>query len=228
MMGMSWGRSRCAAAVVAGTLGLGLAGCGSSSGGGSSSSTPQTTASTASNAATTASTSASTSTSTSTTSAASTSGPAAPGTKLSVGQEATVAFHPPSATDKSKDSTLKLAVRAFDKGTLNDFNGIQLDASEKAGTPFYVHIHLTNVGPHPIDPNAASAAIEGVDTTGNTQQSVTFIGTFPRCPDNGTSTPLAPGKTFDSCLTFLIPGGITKVAYLGTDDYINSPVTWSP
>jgi hypothetical protein len=224
---MTWGRSRWTATVIAGTLGLGLAACGSSGGGGSSASTPQTTASTAStasNAATTASTSAGATTTTS----ASASGPAAPGTKLSIGQEATVAFHPPSATDKSKDSTLKLTVRSLDKGTLNDFNGIQLDASEKAGTPFYAHIHLTNVGPHPIDPNAASAAIEGVDTTGNTQQSVTFIGTFPRCPDNGTSTPLAPGKTFDSCLTFLIPGGITKVAYLGTDDYINSPVVWSP
>jgi hypothetical protein len=36
------------------------------------------------------------------------------------------------------------------------------------------------------------------------------------------------GQSYDNCLTFLVPGGITKVAYSGTDDYISSPVTWSP
>jgi hypothetical protein len=139
-----------------------------------------------------------------------------------------VTFHPPGAKDKSTDSTLKLAVRTFQKGTLSDFNGIQLDASERAGTPFYVRVHVTNLGPHAINVDAASAAIEGVDTTGATQQSVTFIGDFPHCPDNSTTTPLPPGNAYDNCLTFLIPGGITKVAYSGTDDYINSPVTWAP
>jgi hypothetical protein len=139
-----------------------------------------------------------------------------------------VAFHPPGAKDKSTDSTLKLAVRTFEKGTLADFKGIQLDASQRAGTPYYVRVHVANVGAHAISIDAASAAIEGVDTTDTTQQSVTFIGDFPRCPDNSTTTPLPPGKAYDSCLTFLIPGGITKVAYSGTNDYIDSPVTWAP
>ncbi|MEA2147122.1 MAG: hypothetical protein QOG59_2709, partial [Solirubrobacteraceae bacterium] len=78
-------------------------------------------------------------------------------------------FHPPGAKDKSTDSTLKLAVRTFQKGTLSDFNGIQLDASERAGTPYYVRVHVSNLGPHSISVDAASAAIEGVDTTGATQ-----------------------------------------------------------
>lgn len=145
-----------------------------------------------------------------------------------MGQPATVGFHPAGASDKSKDSTLKLTITSFEKGTLNDFKGIQLDATQKAATPVYVKLHLINEGPHPIDVTAASAAIQGLDNTGTAQQSVTFIGDFPRCNDNSTTTPLAPGKSFDSCLTFLIPGGITKVAYSGTDNYIDSPVTWSP
>ena len=77
-----------------------------------------------------------------------------------------------------------------------------------------------------IDVDATSAAIEGLDSTGNTAQSVTFIGTFPRCPDKQSTTQMAAGSSYSSCLTFLVPGGIDKVAYTGTEAYINSPVTW--
>lgn len=222
MIGDSWGTWRWAAPVL-GTLALALSACGGSSGSASPASTGSPAASPA-----TASTSVASTTASSAPAPAGGSAKAAPGTKLTVGEETTVAFHPPGAKDKSTDSTLKLAVRTFEKGTLSDFNGIQLDASERAGTPYYVRVHVTNLGPHPISIDAASAAIEGVDTTGATQQSVTFIGDFPHCPDNATTTPLPPGKAYDSCLTFLVPGGITKVAYSGTDDYISSPVTWAP
>ena len=145
-----------------------------------------------------------------------------------MGQAATVAFHPAGASDQSRDSTLKLTITSFEKGTLSDFRGIQLDATQKAATPVYVKLALVNEGSRPVDVTAASAAIEGVDDTGTTQQSVTFIGDFPRCNDNASTTPLAPGKSFDSCLTFLVPGGISKVAYSGTGNYIDAPVTWSP
>jgi hypothetical protein len=155
-------------------------------------------------------------------------GIAAPGTRLSVGQSAKVAYAPAGSTDKSKASTLLVTVQSFDKGTLADFNGIQLDSSEKASTPYYVKIHVTNLGPHDIDVDGSAAAIEGVDNTGNNQSSVTFIGDFPHCPDAASTKPMGSGKGYDDCLTFLVPGGITKVSYNGTSDYIDSPVTWAP
>lgn len=222
MFGTGRGTPRLAAVALA-AAGLLAAGCGGSGGSGSSASTAAAAA-----ASSPASASSSSSSSSSATSTPASSATAAPGTKLKVGQPATVAFHPAGASDKSKDSTLQLTITSFDKGSLADFNGVSLDATQKSATPYYVKLHLVNQGPHPIDVTAASAAIEGVDTTGSTQQSVTFIGDFPRCNDASTSTPLAPGKSFDSCLTFLIPGGIAKVAYSGTDSYIDSPVTWGP
>jgi hypothetical protein len=111
---------------------------------------------------------------------------------------------------------------------LSDFNGIQLDAGEKASTPYYVKVHVTNLGPANVDVDGTAAAIEGVDNTGNNQSSVTFIGSFPKCPDAASTAPIGTGKGYDDCLTFLIPGGITKISYNGTTDYIDSPVTWSP
>jgi hypothetical protein len=212
-------------ALAAAALATGVAACGGSSS--SSSATKTAAPATSSSASTTASTSAAASTTT-TTSGSSSGGTAAPGTKLSVGQTAKVPFTPAGSTDKSKASKLEVTVESFDKGSLSDFNGIQLDANEKASTPVYVKVHVTNLGPAPIDVDSSAAAIEGVDNTGNNQSSVTFIGTFPKCPDAASTKPIATGKSYDDCLTFLVPGGIKKVSYNGTNDYIDSPVTWAP
>jgi hypothetical protein len=211
------------AALAAMALAAGVAACGgssSSSASGSNAAAPATSSS--------ATTTASTSATATTTPASSSGGTAAPGAKLAIGQSAKVAFMPAGSTDKSKASTLQVTVQSFDKGSLSDFNGIQLDANEKASTPVYVKVHVTNLGPANIDVDSSAAAIEGVDNTGNNQSSVTFIGDFPKCPDTASTKPLGTGKSYDDCLTFLVPGGITKVSYNGTNDYIDSPVTWSP
>lgn len=207
------------AALAAGALAVGVTACGSSS---SSSSATGAAAPAASSSATTSDSASSTTT------ASSSNAITAPGSKLSVGQSAKVNYTPAGSTDKSKASTLLVTVKSFDKGSLSDFNGIQLDANEKASTPYYVKVHVTNVGPNPVDVDGTAAAIEGVDNTGNNQSSVTFIGDFPKCPDTASTKPMGTGTSYDDCLTFLVPGGITKISYNGTTDYIDSPVTWSP
>ena len=148
------------------------------------------------------------------------------GASFAVGQTATVRFAPLSAISKVT-STLKVTVESLQQGTLADFKGIQLNASEKAGTPDYVKVTITNLGPGKVKTADAGADIQGVDSTGNTQQSVTFIGDFPRCNDVSSEAPLPAGQTMHTCLTFLVPGGIKKVGYTGTEDYIGSPVTWT-
>ena len=207
----AWLRFRRSAGVVLATAGLaaGLAACGGSSSS-SSSQAAATPASTPPPAAKADSTKSS-------------GGTAAPGTKLAVGSSATVRYTPLS---HATPSNLKVTVQSLEKGTLNDFKGLDLDASQKAATPVYVKVKVTNLGPGTIDVDATSAAIEGLDSTGNTAQSVTFIGTFPRCPDHQSTAQMRAGSSYDNCLTFLVPGGIDKVAYTGTDAYINSPVTW--
>jgi hypothetical protein len=223
MIGTLRGTSIGAALAVLALAG-GVAACGGSSS--SSSAGNAADPATSSAAATTASTSAAATTTT--TSASSSGASAKPGTKLSIGQSAKVGYNPAGSTDKSKASTLQVTVQSFDKGSLSDFNGIQLDANEKASTPVYVKVHVTNLGPNPVDVDGTAAAIEGVDNTGNNQSSVTFIGDFPKCPDAASTKPMSTGTSYNDCLTFLVPGGITKVSYNGTNDYIDSPVTWSP
>jgi len=212
-------------ALAAVALATGVAACGGSGSSAGTTSASQAAASTIPASATNASANAP---ATTTTSGSGSAGIAAPGTKLTVGQSAKVHYTPAGSTDKSKASTLVVTVQSFDKGTLSDFNGIQLDANEKASTPYYVKVHVTNVGPNPVDVDSTAAAIEGVDSTGNNQSSVTFMGEFRRCPDSASTKPIGAGHGYEDCLTFLVPGGIKRISYNGTTDYIDSPVTWAP
>ena len=225
-------------ALTATVLALGVAACGSSgSGGGGGGGGTQSSSSSAAPAAATTS-AAATSSAAATTSAAATSSAAsaggntaAPGTSLKAGQSATVPF---ATTLKSgKDGPtykLNVDVESITKGSLADFNGIQLDATEKASTPYYVEVKITSLGPGTIasTDNDPAIQVEGVDKTGQTQQSVTFFGDFPKCDDKVAPKTMGVGSTFATCLTFLVPGGITKAAYTGTESYIDKPVTWSP
>ena len=228
-------------ALTAAALAAGVAACGSgSSGGGTKSSSSAAQSSAATSAAATGS-AASTSTAQDTSTAADTStsgdastsgGPtAAPGTNLKVGATATV---PLATTLKSGKNgpiyRLKVQVLSMDKGTLADFNGIKLDATEKSSTPYYVKVKITSLGPGKIATadNDPAVQVEGVDSTGQTQQSVTFFGDFPKCDEVFPPKSMGVGSSFETCLTFLVPGGIRKVAYTGTESYITKPVTWSP
>jgi hypothetical protein len=157
-------------------------------------------------------------------------GVAAPGAKFTFGQTAELAFQSSTASG-ANGPTYKVAVtvQAPQQGTLADFKGVQLDASEKAGTPDYVQVKITNLGPGTLDTSSSDPSVElqGVDNTGSLQDSVTFIGDFPRCNDATPPAHWAVGQTFSTCLTFIVPGGINKVGYIGTENYINSPVEWA-
>jgi glucose/arabinose dehydrogenase len=210
---------------------LALVGCGSSGSQSSTSSSaaaaPSTTA--ASSTPSTAQTTAAPTSSAASTTPTSSAGVTPPGTKLAVGKTAILALKPLGDVSSSPATErVQITVESIVKGTLADFNGIQLNAAQKAGIPFYVKVRLTNVGPGDLSAsnNDPSIDIEGVDNTGQTQQSLTFIGNFPRCNSISPPKPMTRGKSFETCLTFLIPGGITAAAYTGTSDYSNSPVTW--
>jgi hypothetical protein len=136
---------------------------------------------------------------------------------------------PYSTSDGSSSSApfkLGVKVTAIEKGSLSDFNGIKLDSAEKASTPYYVKVELTNAGSGDAGKESPQIQIQGIDSTGEAQGSVSFLGEFPRCEDKEPPKPFTHGKSYSTCLTFLVPGGITKVGYTGTEQYSESPVTW--
>jgi hypothetical protein len=148
------------------------------------------------------------------------------GAKLAIGQTATVPYKSPdSVSNGPPPYRVQVTVMSITKASLSDFKGIQLDATEKAGTPYYLRFKMTNIGSG--DLGNPGGAISGVDNTGQDASSVTFLGSFPPCDYKVPPKPFTHNKTWSTCSVYLVPGGITSVHYNGfVTSYIESPVTW--
>jgi hypothetical protein len=215
MRAVQVGRTVLIAVVVGAVVGA----CGSS-GGSSSDGSAATTSGGAAPAAASSS-------STATTTSSSTAGVAKPGTGLSVGQTATVTYTPLTSSGNGKARTVKVTVASIRTGSAADLKALDVSGAPKGALPQYATVTVTNLGPLSIDVDGTSDAIQGIDHSGNQQDPVSIIGDFPPCDQNSSAAPVAAGASFHTCLTYLVSGGITKVAWTGTDDYSNSPVTWS-
>jgi hypothetical protein len=158
-------------------------------------------------------------------------GRTAPGTTLKVGETAHVTYKPLSATDEKNLFQVDATALKIEKGSIDDFENISLDADQKASTPYYVTVKIENTGAEiPLgdqegDPDLKFGA---VDDRGQEQPSITFIGDFERCEDTDAPKPFAKGKSYESCLAFLVggDGSITEVRWKGSDKYILDPVVW--
>ncbi len=100
----------------------------------------------------------------------------------------------------------------------------------------YVQLRVTALGstapPKDSDP---AITFNAIDDRGQQQQSVTFLGTFSRCDDPFPPKQFVSGKTYQSCLTYLIPGGgsIQKVQWDNgpsaanqVTPYFDRPIVW--
>jgi len=207
---------RIGSAILA--LGVLLAACGGSGGSSSGSSAgSSSSAGGGSGAATTTAAAASAHTKPGTT---------APGTGLSLGQTATVTYTPLTSSGNGAPRTLKVTVASIRTGSAADLKELDVSGAPKGALPQYATVTVTNLGPSSIDVDGTSDALQGIDHGGNQQDPVSIIGDFPACDQNSSTTPVAAGASFHTCLTYLVSGGIAKVGWTGTDDYMNSPVTW--
>ena len=158
-------------------------------------------------------------------------GPTAPGTTLTLGETAHVTYKPLTATDDKNLFQVDATAEKIEKGSIDDFKNISLDESQKSSTPYYVTVKIENTGREiPLgdmegDPDLKFGA---VDDRGQEQPSITFIGDFERCEDADAPKPFAKGKSYESCLAFLVggDGSITEVQWKGSDRYVLKPVVW--
>ena len=135
----------------------------------------------------------------------------APGTHLSLGRDATVAWVPPSQASGSgahQGIRLRVIVESIERGTIADFQNVNLNATQKKATPYYVKLRITALGSTPPPANSDPAiTFTAIDDRGQQQQSITFLGTFTRCDDPMPPKSFVGGKSYESCLAYLMPGG---------------------
>lgn len=162
-----------------------------------------------------------------------------PGTHLALGGPATVGWVPPSqdlGTGAHKGIKLQVTVVSIQKGTMADFRNVELNGTQRNSTPYYVQLRVTALNnasvPKDSDPAITFTAI---DDRGQQQQSITFLGTFSRCDDPMPPKQFVSGKTYESCLAYLIPGGgsIQKVQWDNgpaaanqVTPYFDRPIVW--
>jgi len=158
-------------------------------------------------------------------------GRTAPGTTLKLGETAHVTYKPLTAIDEKNLFEVDATALKIEKGSIDDFKNISLDEDQKASTPYYVTVKIENTGEEiPLgdqegDPDLKFGA---VDDRGQDQPSITFIGDFERCEDTDAPKPFTQGKSYESCLAYLVggDGSITEVRWKGSDKYILDPVAW--
>ena len=154
-----------------------------------------------------------------------------PGAELKLGETAHVTYKPLTATDEKNLFEVDATAVKLEKGSIDDFENISLDADQKASTPYYLTVKIENTGEEiPLgdmegDPDLKFGA---VDDRGQEQGSITFIGDFDRCEDTDAPKPFTRGKSYESCLAFLVggDGAITEARWKGSDKYIIEPVVW--
>lgn len=162
-----------------------------------------------------------------------------PGTKLSVGQTATVGWTPPSQSSvqgPGKSIKLQVTVAALEKGSQEDLKDISLDADQKGATPYFMKVKIANLGATAPSEDEPDLTFDAIDDRRQEQGSVTFIGDFPRCENNRAPKPFSRGKSYESCLTYLVQGGsIEEIRWKdgppdanGVSEYFSKPVVWRP
>ncbi|GAB2805546.1 hypothetical protein GCM10027176_08150 [Actinoallomurus bryophytorum] len=164
-----------------------------------------------------------------------------PGTHLKFGQPATAGWVPTSldtGTAAHKALKLQVTVRSVEKGTIADFKNVRLKSAERTSTPYYVKVRIKALGSTPPsgtndDPDVT---IDAIDDRGQQQSNIIFLGTFARCDDARPPKPFANGKSYDSCLAYLMPGGgsIQKVQWNSgpskaneVTPYFDKPIVWA-
>jgi hypothetical protein len=165
----------------------------------------------------------------------------APGTKLEFGQQANLAWVPPSEFDIEKGSQgyrLGVSVDAIEKGSISDFDEVELEGDEKESIPYYVKISIEAMEEVPASvEDDADLEVKAIDDRGQEQASITFLGEFSRCNDAEMPKPMKAGESFESCMAYLMPGGGSIVEAEWDDGpatagevtpYFDEPVVWGP
>jgi hypothetical protein len=147
------------------------------------------------------------------------------GTKLALGQAATVQYE----TESLSKETVKLAVTAVSvkKGAIADLKNFNLDAQTKVSEPYYVTMSFRNNGPKPMKPGGIFGLINAHNAAGDKLGRLSLIGEFKKC-DGTVQDTLAVGASYTDCGVYVAPPGqgVTEVEFSFYLESKKTAVTW--
>ena len=144
-----------------------------------------------------------------------------PGTRLSVGDHAVVAYHP----RQNQVGALDIDVTRLERASIKDFSAWELSAEQRASTPYYVRATVKNVGDTDLGGRPVPLYVVNEDNV--LLESTPFASSFAPCPSTPFPKPFASGDTARVCLVYLAPkhGTLSAVSFRPEESF--NPITWT-
>lgn len=144
-----------------------------------------------------------------------------PGSELSLGQSATVAYEPRQDTV----AALKIKVTKLQRVTFDTFIGWKLDKKIRKTTPYFVDTKITNVGD--TDLGGRPVPLYIVDGQNRLIEASVFTQVFHPCAGATLPKKFENGDSTKACLVYLSPdhGDLTAVSFRPTQEF--DPITWT-
>ena len=160
-----------------------------------------------------------------------------PGTHLSFGQAATLVW---TTLDAPKPIKVQVTVKSIEKGSIADFKkSPDLDAKDRHSTPYYVMVQVKALTARTWKGSDDPAIeVKALLDSGSYQISHFFLDQQGSCSEpTPAPQPFVTGKSYTTCMNFMIPGGRSVKALEWLDGptpkgqsvpaYLSKPVLWS-
>jgi hypothetical protein len=160
-----------------------------------------------------------------------------PGTRLSFGQAATLDW---TTLDAPKPIKVQVTVKSIEKGSIADFKkSTDLDAADRHSTPYHVMVQVKALTARTWKGSDDPAfEVRALLDSGHYQLSHFFFDQEGSCSEpTSAPRPFVTGKSYTTCLNFMIPGGHSVKALEWLDGptpksqavplYLSKPVLWS-
>lgn len=144
------------------------------------------------------------------------------GTDLSLGDQAVVAWEPRQGTVGVLRVTVTDVQRTTTKKALSAW---QLSAAQKASTPYFVHVSVSNAGD--TDLGGRRVPLYAVNDQNLLLESTPFASSFEPCPSTPLPKKFRPGAQRDVCLVYLAPDHGTLEAVSFRPEETFDPIAWT-
>lgn len=144
-----------------------------------------------------------------------------PGSQLSVGDPAVVAYHP----RQGQVGALDITVTGLESAGIKNFAAWQLSPAQQKSNAYFVRARVKNVGD--TDLGGQPVPLYVVDDDNVLLESTPFASSFEPCPSTPFPQKFAPGSTAKVCLVYLAPdhGQLEAVSFRPEETF--NPITWT-
>jgi hypothetical protein len=143
------------------------------------------------------------------------------GTKLKVGDSASVSWQPNQKTI----GVIKLSVTKLQQVPVSTFSDFRLSSAVRKSTPYFVRATVRNLGKS--DLSGVPVPLYLLTARNTLLRNSTFQALFPPCPSRPLPPKFTKGKQASVCLVYFVPdhGKLVAMSFRPTEDF--DAITWT-